>query len=111
MKNGMTIIDADGHVLDWEPMYRARLPEQFRKREKVMGVDDAFDRTQNGGIVRRGETVEVQLADNETQGIDVQVLYPTGALTHSRIREPDYAIAYAETYNDFLREYCQNAPT
>ena len=74
MKDGMTIIDADGHVLDWEAVYRQRLPEAFKKREKIMGADDAFDRTQNGGIVRRGETVEMQLADNETQGIDVQVI-------------------------------------
>ncbi len=110
MKDGMTIIDADGHVLDWEPIYRARLPEAFKKREKIMGADDAFDRTQNGGIVRRGETVEMQLADNDTQGIDIQVIYPTGGLTHSRIREPDYAIAFAETYNDFLHEFCSFNP-
>ena len=110
MRNGITIIDADGHVLDWEPVYRERLPEAFRYREKLMGADDAFDRTQNGGIVRRGATVEAQLADNATQGIDIQVLYPTGGLTHSRIREPDYAIAFAETYNDFLRDYCAADP-
>ena len=110
MKDGMTIIDADGHVLDWEAVYRQRLPEAFKKREKIMGADDAFDRTQNGGIVRRGETVEMQLADNETQGIDVQVIYPTGGLTHSRIREPDYAVAFAETYNDFLHEFCSASP-
>ena len=42
MKNGMAIIDADGHVLDWEPVYRERLPEAFRKREKIMGADDAL---------------------------------------------------------------------
>jgi predicted TIM-barrel fold metal-dependent hydrolase len=106
MRNGMTIIDADGHVLDWEPVYRERLPEAFRYREKVFGADDAFDRTQNGAIVRRGATVQMQLEDNALQGIDVQVMYPTGGLTHSRIREPDYAIAFAETYNDFLHDYC-----
>ena len=110
MKDGMTIIDADGHVLDWEPVYRQRLPEAFKKRERIMGADDAFDRTQNGGIVRRGETVEMQLADNDIQGIDIQVLYPTGGLTHSRIREPDYAIAFAETYNDFLHDFCSANP-
>src|SRR5437764_189343 len=52
MKDGFVVIDADGHVLDWEPIYRARLPEKFRHRERIMGADDAFDRTQNGGIVR-----------------------------------------------------------
>jgi predicted TIM-barrel fold metal-dependent hydrolase len=110
MRNGMTIIDADGHVLDWEPVYRERLPEAFRHREKIMGADDAFDRTQNGAIVRRGSTVQMQLEDNALQGIDIQVMYPTGGLTHSRIREPDYAIAFAETYNDFLHDYCAADP-
>jgi len=28
MKNGMVIIDADGHAVDYEPVYRERLPEQ-----------------------------------------------------------------------------------
>ena len=110
MYNGHTVIDADGHVLDWEPVYRERLPEAFRYREKIMGADDAFDRPQNGKIRRRGETVQMQLEDNAVQGIDVQVLYPTGGLTHSRIREPDYAIAFAETYNDFLYDFCAADP-
>jgi hypothetical protein len=32
MRNGMIIIDADGHALDQELMYRQRLPEHFRNR-------------------------------------------------------------------------------
>ena len=32
MKNGMVIIDADGHAVDAEPIYRERLPERYRKR-------------------------------------------------------------------------------
>ena len=110
MRNGYVVIDADGHVLDWAPMYRERLPERFRNRDQILGVDDGFDRTQNGRIVRRGTTVEINLADNDTQGIDVEVMYPTGGLTHSRIREHDYAIAFAATYNDFLHDYCSANP-
>jgi len=35
MKNGMVIIDADGHAVDYEPVYRERLPEQYRNRATI----------------------------------------------------------------------------
>src|ERR1041385_2485185 len=82
MWNDIVVIDADGHILDRDPMYRERLPARFRNRESLVGQGDGFDRTQNGAIVRRGSTVQVNLEDNDVQGIDVQVLYPTGALTY-----------------------------
>src|ERR1044071_4162129 len=34
MKNGMVIIDADGHAVDYEPVYRERLPEQYQNRDR-----------------------------------------------------------------------------
>jgi hypothetical protein len=40
MKNGMLIIDADGHAVDAEPMYRERLPERYRKRNFIHPSDD-----------------------------------------------------------------------
>ena len=44
MKNGMVIIDADGHAVDYEPVYRERLPEEYRKRATIYPTDN-FDRT------------------------------------------------------------------
>ena len=55
MKNGMVIIDADGHAVDAEPMYRERLPERYRKRNFIY-PSDGFDRNQNGTISKRPET-------------------------------------------------------
>jgi hypothetical protein len=46
MKNGMLIIDADGHAVDNEGVYRERLPEQYRKRSFIH-PSDGFDRHQN----------------------------------------------------------------
>ena len=43
MKKGMVIIDADGHAVDAEPVYRERLPEQYRKRNFIF-PSDGFDR-------------------------------------------------------------------
>src|SRR5438132_11969523 len=77
MKNGMVIIDADGHAVDAEPVYRERLPERYRKRNFIH-PSDGFDRNQNGTINKRPETPAQNLADNDREGIDLQVIYPTG---------------------------------
>lgn len=110
MRDGIIVIDADGHAADFDTMYRQRLPEQFRKRMSIGGGGDSFDRRQNGTIPWRSTSAEQNLADNDLQGIDVQVLYPTSGLGHSRLREHDYSIAFARTYNDWLAEYCANNP-
>src|SRR5438477_196055 len=52
MKNGMVIIDADGHAVDYEPVYRERLPEQYRNRTTIYPSDN-FDRTHNRKIAHR----------------------------------------------------------
>src|SRR5260370_19458145 len=46
------------------------------------------------------------LADNDREGIDLQIIYPTGGLFLSRVREPDYAVALCQTYNDWLYDWC-----
>ena len=109
MRNGMIIIDADGHVLDQESMYRQRLPEQFRKRQSI-SIGDGFDRRQNGRIPYPPVTVEHYLQDADREGIDVMVLYPTGGLGYTRLREHDYSIAFAQTYNDWIAEWCSANP-
>src|SRR6201993_1791875 len=63
MKNGMVIIDADGHAVDDETVYRERLPERYRKRNFIV-PSDGFDRNQNGTINKRPESSAQNLADN-----------------------------------------------
>jgi uncharacterized protein len=105
MKNGMVIVDADGHAVDSEPVYRERLPERYRKRNFIY-PSDGFDRNQNGTISKRPDTSAQNLADNDREGIDLQIIYPTGGLFLSRVREADYAIALCRTYNDWLYDWC-----
>src|SRR3979490_2603374 len=105
MKNGMGIIDADGHAVDKEAAYRARPPEQNRKRN-IVASSDAVDRGQNGTIMKQPKDAAQNLADNDREGIDLQIIYPTGGLFLSRIREPDYAAALCQTYNDWLYDWC-----
>src|SRR5438874_12359146 len=101
MKNGMLIIDADGHAVDNEGVYRERLPEQYRKRSFIH-PSDGFDRHQNGKIKKQPQDAAQNLADNDRDGIDLQIIYPTGGLMLSRVREPDYGIALARTYHQRL---------
>src|SRR5205085_10236297 len=105
MKNGMLIIDADGHAVDNEGVYRERLPEQYRKRSFIH-PSDGFDRHQNGKIKKQPQDAAQNLADNDREGIDLQIIYPTGGLMLSRVSEPDYAIWLARTYNDWLVDWC-----
>jgi predicted TIM-barrel fold metal-dependent hydrolase len=105
MKNGMVIIDADGHAADRDTVYRERLPEQFRNRQYIYPMD-AFDRFQNGTIVKMPATPADNLRDNDVEGIDLQIIYPTLGLFHSRVRDHDYAIALARAYNDWLHDWC-----
>ena len=105
MKNGMVIVDADGHAVDDETVYRERLPERYRKRNFIV-PSDGFDRNQNGTINKRPESPAQNLADNAQEGIDLQIIYPTGGLFLSRVREPDYANALCQTYNNWLYDWC-----
>ena len=109
MKNGMVIIDADGHAVDREPIYRERLPREFRFRTGIY-PSDAFDRFQNGTIVKGPKTPEDNLRDNDVEGIDLQIIYPTGGLFHSRVRDRDFAVVLAQTYNDWLHDWCSVDP-
>jgi uncharacterized protein len=105
MKNGMLIIDADGHAIDSDPIYRQRLPAEYRSRASIYPTDN-FDRSQNGRIEKRPENAAANLADNDVEGIDFQVIYPTGGLFLTRVREPDYVIALCRAYNDWLADWC-----
>src|SRR3982074_3396125 len=109
MKNGMVIIDADGHAVDNEAVYRERLPEQYKKRNFIHS-SDGFDRSQNGTLLQQPKAAAQNLADNDREGIDLQIIYPTGGLLLSRVREPDYPAPLARTYNDWLRDSRSAAP-
>jgi hypothetical protein len=95
----MIIIDADGHVLDQESVYRQRLPEQFRKRQSS-SIGDGFDRQQNGCIRYPPVTVERYLQDADLEGIDVMVLYPTGGLDYTRLHEHDHSFPECKLCDD-----------
>ena len=55
-------------------------------------------------------TAAQHLIDMDIEGIDVQVLFPTGLLNFGSKREAEVAVAMARAYNDWLHEFCQTDP-
>src|SRR5438477_378505 len=137
MANGAPIIDADGHVMEPVAAWRD-VPERFRPRierdrwglEHVV-VDDTeivavslgllgtpgsrmsdftsakpLEEAQPGGF----DPVQ-RLADMDTEGIDIAVLYPSIGLNFWALTDADAAACLARAYNDWLATYCAADPT
>lgn len=110
MKNGMLVVDADAHIVEADEIYLERLPEPYRRRLNLF-PSDGLDRYQSGALTPKKPKDAVQnLADNDREGIDVQVLYPTAGLFFSRVREREFCVAMARAYNDFVRDWCSVNP-
>ena len=110
MKAGITILDADGHVLDTEETYQQHLEPPFHERGRSIYPLDGFDRNLGGRLGRRPADAPALLADMDVEGIDTMVLFPTFGLNLGMIREPDYAAALARAYNNWMHDYRQAAP-
>ena len=105
------IIDADIHVTtDTVENLCARLPERFQYRNQYQNTDE-FDRGLGGKLGKHGLSPAQHLADMQQEGIDVQVLFPTGLLNFGSTREAALATGLAHAYNDWLHEsFCQVDP-
>jgi uncharacterized protein len=105
----MLVVEADGHVRDYEPDLKRFLEPQWARRS-LLFPKDAHDRDLGGVLGKRDVTAEVMLRDMDVEGIDVSILYPTNGLFIGEVRERDYATALSRAYNDWLHEYCQTDP-
>ncbi len=104
------VIDADIHVTrDTVDALRDRFPEQFRRRERFQNADE-HDRGLFGTLGKHGLTAAQHIEDMDKEGIDVQVLFPTGLLNYGSTRQADLATALCRAYNDWLHEFCQADP-
>ena len=91
MREGMYIVDGDGHVMDFpHRCYQKYLPEQYRRRIAFF-PGAQWDRRQapNGDLGRDPNTPHEMMADMALEGIDLAFLYPTSALRIGEIREAE----------------------
>jgi predicted TIM-barrel fold metal-dependent hydrolase len=107
----MTVIDADGHIVERDVELRAYLPEPYAKRRGPLMPSLGMD-TSMGGVLGGLEDNDIptRLRDMDREGIAVSVLFPTTSFGLSRVIEREYAVAYARAYNDFIAHVCSQSP-
>ena len=105
------IVDADGHVYENDREIFEHLEPPFRGRQTLLGFPfwPSIDGFQRGAIhAHMGlhasfeSSAPIWLEFLDKTSIAATVLYPTAGLAHSLIRDPEWAIALARGYNDWI---------
>lgn len=74
MLSNMRVIDADGHLMDFDDLIRKYLPERFQRRVAPFYPRENWDRDLGGTLGKHWlKDVPPRLADMDVQGIDVSV--------------------------------------
>jgi uncharacterized protein len=117
--DGVRIIDGDGHIFEDADGISAFLPSPYRERGtwpmgRLMPPNDHFHyyvgETPPGSFCRDTGPPE-WLAFLDEIGLDGAVLYPSSGLAYGKITSRDWAIAYAQAYNDWLADaYLRRSP-
>jgi len=110
MLNNLRVIDADGHLMDFDDLIRPYLPERFQSRIAPFYPLENWDRDLGGTLGKHWvRDVSTRLTDMDVQGIDLSVLYPTVDLFIGRVCEPELAIAPCRAYNDCVHAVCSES--
>lgn len=110
---GLPILDGDGHVIEQDQVLYEYLEAPYRRGRAVLGYPffPTLDGHQRGAIAARlglHETLDIDapawLRFLDAVGIESTVLYPTAGLSYGLIQDPEWAIALARAYNDWLHD-------
>jgi uncharacterized protein len=127
------VVDLDGHVFEpdelWDeflaPEWRERRPRLVRDNRattrymiegKLMPAGEGRGAWVPEGLMESaclrpgGTDPKARLADMDTEGIDVAVLYGTVSLGFFGLQDGAYAAACCRAYNDWLAAYCAVDP-
>jgi predicted TIM-barrel fold metal-dependent hydrolase len=90
-------------------MWESRSEEKFKSRALHYG---AGERGFRGGALEGGRDPVARLKDMAADGITAEVIYPTTTkdIFLHQGHDPELAEASARVYNDWMIEYCQEAP-
>jgi hypothetical protein len=107
---GAKVIDADGHIIERSDELRGYLKSPFNKRSGPLTASEPWDRDllqtlpPEPRTFPSAPTAQDWLRLLDDHGIEQAFLYPTALGNVSRIREPEYAAALCEAYNDYVHE-------
>jgi uncharacterized protein len=131
------VFDADGHVVEPPEVWEVHLPARYRSyAPRVLQEDDHFRfmcndrlsfriRGRAESLAAPGQTphrsdqpqaaagaavASARLADMDIDAIATAALYPTFGLMIQGVMERDPALALCRAVNDWIAEYCSNAP-
>ena len=103
------VIDADGHITEsadqLRPYMASRYPQaRHWSHRRTYYQDDGWDRSLGGRLGSVAPDARTWLHFMDEGEIESAVLYPTGGLGIGWVREPDFAVALCQAYNDFVYE-------
>jgi predicted TIM-barrel fold metal-dependent hydrolase len=81
------------------------LPGAAGKESEELRERGGFDDARAGGW-----DLKARLADQDVDGIDAEVLYPSISMSLTRVPDVAYQLACVRAYNDWLAELCAGAP-
>ena len=135
-----TIFSADSHITEPPDTYTARIDPKFRdraphivrdeKRGDIFVIPGMKNPIPMGLVAAAGKTAEeiamfgvkfedlhrggwdpeARLADQERDGIDGEILYPTVGMAICNHRDRDFMKACFDAYNLWITEYCAGHP-
>lgn len=111
----LEVIDADGHIVESDNQLREYMEASYRSRRAGFYPSDNWDRSLSGTLPRpkwagrenTGGNAESWLDALDAGGLSTAVLFPTRGLGLGWVREPDFAVALARAYNNFVSEEFQ----
>ena len=107
---GSKVIDADGHIIERTDELRKYLKSPFDKRGGPLTASEPWDRDLRQTLPPEprnfpsAPSAQDWLRLLDDHDIEQAFLYPTAMGNVSRIREPDYAVALCEAYNDYVHD-------
>ncbi len=132
------IIDADGHVVEPDPVFLERLAPRFRplaprvvregdrfhfrsgdsesfslqaKPESLSAPRQPGERSGAGEARAGAHDPAGRLADMDLDAIEQAVIFPTYGLMIQQVTDPEASVALCRVINDWLADYCRHAPT
>ncbi|MGH7356867.1 MAG: hypothetical protein ACRELS_20095, partial [Candidatus Rokuibacteriota bacterium] len=102
----MTVLDADGHVIESYAQMAKYLDEPYRHRPLTFPwyAADGWDRRLIDKFHDTGGTADEWLRAMDRGGVELAVLYPTLGLFMSFLKDREWAVRLCRAYNTFMHE-------